>query len=129
MKRWFKHYIMDGNCNPVQAVAIVAAIWIGGFGIVHAIEWRDTDDEFKTQLETPGMDNYRLWQFKDVMADRRQAEQLERIADQLVLMNTKLDTQAQLNVAIQAMFATTISTNSAAFREMVKAVEAIAAQP
>jgi hypothetical protein len=91
--------------------------------MLSAIAWRDTDDQVWTDIS--GEESVRTWQFKDVMADRRQAEQLERIADQLSLINQKLEVQAQINLAIHAMFSTTISTNSAAFRELVEAVKVI----
>lgn len=48
---------------------------------VIAIEWRDTDDEVKTAIAGPT--STLTWQFKDIMADRRNAEQAERTADAL----------------------------------------------
>lgn len=118
------------------------AIWLLVFllvGGVSAIEWRDTLDQVNMNIDdtTDNGGMLRLYQIdtmKEVEQQRAMAEQTERLVTELSLiriemqqLNAKLDQQAAANTAIQAMFATTIRSNSTAFRELVDAVEALEA--
>jgi hypothetical protein len=66
--------------NPFKR-ALAIAVVLGAIGGVtsQAIVWRDTDDQVWTDIAGPN--SLKTWQFKDIMADRRSAEQLERMAD------------------------------------------------
>lgn len=111
------------------ALSVLSLVIMMG-SVAVAIDWRDPLDDVHTNITEAqtNKDTFRMWAidtFKETEQQRAMAEQLERIADQLVSINQKLAQQSAANTAIQAMFASTIHTNSTALRELVDAVDAL----